>query len=71
MVLVQKNMGPNVRSKKMWVQKMFGSKTIWVEIFLGSKKVWVGIYFGKKIGSEFFWHESSSWVEIRLHTKFG
>ena len=31
----------------------------------------VCFFWGGGSGDPFFWHESSSWVEISLHTKFG
>ena len=50
------------------------------ELFLGEKKFGSQIFGFKKLGKkfervkkfgfDFFWHESSSWVEIRLHTEF-
>ena len=68
------NLGPKkIMLEILCIQKNFGLKFFWV------KKNRVGSFFGseiflgvkKNVGRNYFCHESSSWVEIRLHTEFG
>ena len=56
--------GENLDQKKMWVKKNFGKNNV------GQKKNWVKKKFcrKKKLG-HFFWHISSSLVELRLHSE--
>ena len=57
-----------VEVEKRW-QNEFGP--VWLKKILF---VCFGVGGGGKGGGggdPFFWHESSSWVEIRLHTEFG